>query len=258
MGDNIEFDGKKRRIILHGNCDDLRPLCEAACCRHDWIVEISEAEHNSGYYASQSQCSLTRNMCDKDIASCKYRFYDLKKRPDGACIHLNEDNRCSIYPNRPKVCRENSCQGGWQLGTFSPIQDRFLEVGEELDEGNFVKSLSDDKIFVLHPLVKLHTIFIVKNKGEVVFLKEMVSRCGKFYTQDKFPFPQFDDNVLLSLIQLFGNKDTLQEVHQHFCKSNTFTLTKREFYSIVWLLNKHNIILDVINFRGMLSGIGGL
>lgn len=26
-------------------------------------------------------------------------------RPDGACVHLTQDNRCAIYVSRPMVCR---------------------------------------------------------------------------------------------------------------------------------------------------------
>lgn len=26
-------------------------------------------------------------------------------RPDGACVHLTQDNRCAIYETRPIVCR---------------------------------------------------------------------------------------------------------------------------------------------------------
>jgi hypothetical protein len=37
-----------------------------------------------------------------------------------------------------------------------------------------------------------------------------------------------------------------------------FPLSKEEFYDILWLLNKHQVILESRNFAGMLSGTGGL
>ena len=33
----------------------------------------------------------------------------LRKRPDGACIHLG-DNGCSIYEHRPQSCRRYDCR----------------------------------------------------------------------------------------------------------------------------------------------------
>ena len=36
----------------------------------------------------------------------KDNFAILKKREDGNCILLDENMECSIYENRPKVCRD--------------------------------------------------------------------------------------------------------------------------------------------------------
>lgn len=254
----IEFDGKRQRVILHGSCEELRPLCEAACCRHHWIIGISLDEHASKLYESRSTCVLTSKACDKDLATCLYRYYELKKRPDGACVHLDNDNRCSIYPERPKVCRDNSCRGGWQLSSFSPPADRDPVTALKLEKEDFLERLTTDMIFIPHPLIRLHTVFIVHSKGEVSFLKEMIGRCGRFYTRDRFPYRQFDDALLLDFIQIFERKETLEVAYQHFCDNNGISLTKSEFFEIVWLLNKHNIVLDVKNFRGMLSGMGGI
>lgn len=30
---------------------------------------------------------------------------DWPVKPDGSCIHLQADNRCAVYENRPKECR---------------------------------------------------------------------------------------------------------------------------------------------------------
>lgn len=29
----------------------------------------------------------------------------MPQREDGACIHLTQDNKCSIYETRPEICR---------------------------------------------------------------------------------------------------------------------------------------------------------
>jgi hypothetical protein len=253
MGINpIEIDEKKQRLLLRGSCDELRPLCKAVCCRNAWIIEISPEEHASNLYASQATCELTRKECEKDLATCLYRFYELKKGPDGACTHLGADNRCSIYPNWPNICRDFFCQGGWRLASVFPRDNSGPKMTLKQDAEAFIKDQPENLTFVLHPLIKLHTVFVVKEKGEVTFLKETVGMCGKFYTRDTFPYPQFDDELLLHLIQLFGSKDTLKEVYYHFCEDTGTSLTKSEFFGIVRLLNKHDIVINAKRFSGML------
>ena len=36
----------------------------------------------------------------------KDNFAILKKKEDGYCVLLDEDMKCTIYENRPKVCRD--------------------------------------------------------------------------------------------------------------------------------------------------------
>jgi hypothetical protein len=60
------------------------------------------------------------------------------------------------------------------------------------------------------------------------------------------------------LIELFNRKETLRQVYTRYCSLSASTLTLPEFYAVVWLLNKHNIVLDSRNFQGMLSGMGGI
>jgi hypothetical protein len=86
----------------------------------------------------------------------------------------------------------------------------------------------------------------------------MVGACGKFNTRDSFPYSQLNDELVLALINSFNRKDTLKEIRQRFCTQHVVNLTPGEFNDIVWLLNKHNLILDAKNFRGMLGGMGSV
>jgi Fe-S-cluster containining protein len=47
------------------------------------------------------QCSGCGACCRK----VKVLHPDWPTRPDGACIHLTQDNRCAIYETRPLICR---------------------------------------------------------------------------------------------------------------------------------------------------------
>ena len=40
------------------------------------------------------------------------------QREDGACIHLDENNMCKIYEDRPDICRVNEDPGGGYIGTM--------------------------------------------------------------------------------------------------------------------------------------------
>ena len=44
-------------------------------------------------------------QCDKCGACCKFVYGTELDRGDGTCKHLAEDNTCSIYEDRPAICR---------------------------------------------------------------------------------------------------------------------------------------------------------
>ena len=253
--DRIELDGRKRKLILRGDCLELLQVCAAMCCR-EWGIKLSSEEHTSGQYAAESICSLTNNVCDKNVATCINLTYELKRNADGACIYLDENNKCSIYQDRPKVCRDFTCQGGWRLTSAFPAADDGTPSETKPEKDTFIEGLTDEMTFVPHPLIKLHTVFYAKEKGEIMFLKEMVGTCGKFYTRDSIQLLQLDDDLLLRLILLFDSKQPLLEIQQCFNNQYGVNLAKKEFYEIVWLLNKHNIIIEARNFRGRLAREG--
>jgi Fe-S-cluster containining protein len=257
MSPEIEFDGRHRRLVMHGACLDLLPRCAAACCR-EWSVGLSLDEHLSGRFASQKTCVLSREPCDKDVPGCANLGYELRKGADGACLHLDADGRCGIYDARPQVCRDFTCRGGWQISQALPPDGTPLASGIQLDKATFVARLADDSVFVSHPLIRLHAVFYAKARREISFLKRMTGACGMFYTRDSFDQPQMDDGLLLSLIRLFDSKDTLQDVHRRFCDTTGVDLSTDGFHEIVWLLDKHDIVLDSRSFSGMLAGRGGI
>ena len=254
----VEIDGARGAVIFHGACFEMLAVCQAWCCRKDWAVSISAEEYATGQYEADVICALTDKACSAAALPCQHRRYQLSRSADQSCVYL-EDNRCGIYARRPRVCREFVCQGGWRLGVVLPADNAPRDSKPPaLTQETFTERLTDDAIFVLHPLLKLHTVFYLKPRREIIFVKEMIGACGKFNTRDTFDHPQLDDAQLLSLIDLFNRKEPLREVYRRFCSQHASKLTPQEFHDIVWLLNKHNIVLDSSNFRGMLSGMGGL
>jgi len=253
----LEFLGKKRRINLRGTCLELLPICEALCCR-DWNVNLTRAEGKNGTYLSDKICLLTEKECDKDRGECAHLEYRLQKKDDRSCVYINGDSTCSIYDRRPRVCRDFSCQGGWRLDSVSSVDSEKGGIAFTLTKADFIAGLKNDMTFILHPLLKIHSIFCIQAKGEIVFLKEFIGNCGKFYTKDEFLNTKLDERRLFELLNLFARKDTLEDVYRLFSSQVDILLSQKEFYEIVWLFNKHQLILNSVHFAGMLKGMGRL
>ena len=208
-------------------------------------------------YQVDKICLMTNKECKEGINGCINLSYRLKKKGGGSCIYLDSNNKCSIYENRPSVCRDFICQKGWHLAPVVHADNDNKKSNSTMCKEKFVERLRDDLVFILQPLLRMCSLVYLKEKGEILFVKERVSKCEKLYTKDKYYNPKLDENHLLGLLDLFSRKETLQDTYEHFCRQYDVGLEKSEFYEIVWLLNNHGMILDSRNFHGML-GVGGL
>lgn len=255
--DRVELT-REGRLIFHGGCLEMLPVCQGFCCRVYKIIELTPEEYRSGLYTADVICSLNGKECTRDQKECRFRQYLLQKKQDGSCVYQDGDNKCSIQEHKPRVCADFSCQGGWQLGAVHPAEEAGSASRPKLEREAFIRRLTGEMTFISHPLVKLHAVFYNKRKDEITFIKELVGKCGKFYTREGFRNTQLDDGLLLDLIRLLDRKDTLQEVHQRFCGESGVSLSKEEFSEIIWVLNKHNIILSVIHCEGLLAGMGDI
>lgn len=93
---------------FNGNCEACRPFCAAVCCRGYAFVALTEEEAKSGRYIYKEAeegcgCDLCTRMREAGLR------YVLRKRSDGACVHLDGSGKCSIYEDRPETCRKYSC-----------------------------------------------------------------------------------------------------------------------------------------------------
>jgi hypothetical protein len=218
-------------------------------------VFLSAEEHASGQYNSEAFCHLTVKACRDTARPCLNRRYRLSKRVDNSCVYL-QDSCCGIYDNRPQVCREFQCKNGWDLSRVISNNEAFPDSKPSPTKGeDFIGRLTEDAVFVPHPILKVHAVFYLKPRREIIFVKEMAGSCGKFNTRENFDYPQLDDDHILRLINLFNHKEPLRQIYRRVCSHAGEILAQPEFYSIVWLLNKHNIVLNSLNFPGLLSGM---
>jgi len=246
----VGLSGKERRLVLHGGCLELLHWCEAMCCR-GWDVSLSPEEYQSGTYDAEPVCLHFKKLCQSKLSACASRRLRLKKKSDGSCGHLDV-NRCSIYDNRPEVCRKFTCKAGWRLDRVFPSEDPPGIPAATLGKDQFMAGLTDETTFVPHPLLSFVTLLYSKEKQTVVFVVKLLGAPEELRIVESFSNPNLRRQDLLDLIGLFSNKDSLLEVRRRFDASHTRGLQKQEFDEVVWLLSKSKIIVSAEVLRGML------
>ena len=87
----IEGDGNKTDDFVPVNCSERLPVCKAVCCKLHFALTAEEVE------AGQTKWDLGAP-------------YFIRQESTGYCHHLDSNEKgCSIYHNRPGVCRQYSC-----------------------------------------------------------------------------------------------------------------------------------------------------
>ena len=73
------------------NCDERLPICKAICCKLNFPL---------------SQLEVEEGIIRWELG----RPYYIRHINDGFCCHRGETGQCTVYNNRPTVCRSYSCQ----------------------------------------------------------------------------------------------------------------------------------------------------
>ncbi len=77
-------------------CASKLHACKAACCHMIFSLTAQDLQEGG-------------------IRWDLYEPYQIARRPDGACVHLGEDFRCTIHERRPAVCRKFDCRKGRRI-----------------------------------------------------------------------------------------------------------------------------------------------
>jgi Fe-S-cluster containining protein len=87
----IEGDGNKKDDFVPVNCSERLHICKAVCCRLHFALTVEEVESGQIKW---------------DLGAPYY----IRQESTGYCHHLDPNTGgCSIYENRPGVCRRYSC-----------------------------------------------------------------------------------------------------------------------------------------------------
>jgi Fe-S-cluster containining protein len=96
-------------VRFDGNCETTKSFCGAICCKQT-VVPLTDEEKESGKY----EYSEPTEGCD--CPTCKLMRSTGKvvlKKTQNGCIYLDGLNKCSIYDDRPSVCRSFDCENTW-------------------------------------------------------------------------------------------------------------------------------------------------
>lgn len=241
----VKIDLRNVKIIFNGPCSEVRDVCQAICCRKEWDIFLSNEEFHSGLYQANTVCAVTQKECKNELTSCINRKYRLQKKEDKSCIYLNDKNECSIHSNKPDVCRVFVCRE-WTLIPCDSANDKTKKGdihNDDLWKRHFIDKLNDRLQFIMNPSRKLLTFFYSKQRKEVVFFEKMVSYCSPITSKAYFDYPVLDDESLFYLVKSFNGENTLGEIRKRVNEKYHLGITEREFYAIVWLLCKNNLII---------------
>ncbi len=87
----IRMDNAGEGNFTPVNCDERLPICKAVCCKLNFALSVEEIESRKVKW---------------DLG----QPYFIRQRTTGYCTHLDANKTCcSVYADRPKVCRKYSC-----------------------------------------------------------------------------------------------------------------------------------------------------
>jgi len=249
----VAFDRRNRKIYFGGTCDEVRDVCEAMCCRLDWSISVLPEEAERAKLQVRALCFRTETACENVEVPCLHRDYVLGKKPDGTCLYLDRSNRCSIYEHRPKVCRDFSCAGGWNIersvGSANPA--RFDGGGSDVQTRDYQRrvreyvseKLSVDMKFMVDPRLELKAVIRLAERNEIALIAKTADECRFSSIKADFGFAEIDEGELLRLIGLFQNGATLAHVREGANEKRNSSLGEQELFDLVALLYVLGVLL---------------
>lgn len=242
----IAIDVRKKKLFFPRNCSKALSLCKAMCCRV-FGVSILKDEKKKGMYDIDLLCGLNNKKCNKSFIDCTSQKFWLKRHKDGRCIYLDNKNKCSIYKDRPQVCKAFDCKGGWEfLTAVSSKKSKALlkSIRERISN----EKLKDTTQILLNPLARLKSIICLENQPEIIFIIEETGNCTPIVIKHSFINSGLREKDVVFLLKLFRG-DTFKKIYQEFNKYKNRILSKEELNKIILLLKHYNVILFKTSFK---------
>ena len=236
----IRLDANNQTLYFTGGCADTA-TCQAVCCRN-WNVLVSIEEAASRRYDVETLCMCSNKPCVRMESLCLNRRFRLQRKPDGACVYLDDRNRCSIYSSRPVVCRTFTCgENGWKL--TPQASDMKLEIIKPgLDSAMFKEHLRMDCVFAKNPAIEFKTSFYSKDDREIVLVVKRVDKCGTVSQKAFWESPVTSDEILSFIIRSCDGINNCAAVRQGVRNTFGIGLSDKDFFDIIYVLLMENLI----------------
>jgi hypothetical protein len=244
--EKIRLDANNQTLYFTGGCADAA-TCRAVCCRN-WNVLICKDEEASRRYESETLCVCTNKPCVKRESLCLNRRFRLARKPDGSCVYLDDRSRCSIYPSRPAVCRNFTCESGWKL--FPQASDMDLEIIKPGPDSAMLKEhLRMDIVFVKNPAFDFKTSFYSKENREIVLVVKRIDKCGMVSQKAFWDNPFACDEIVSLIVRSFDGTHDCAAVLREVRNNLGTPLSDKDFFDIVYLL----LVVNLIQFKMIAS-----
>jgi len=87
----VDQTSQEKEAFIPVNCEERLPICKAVCCKLNFALSADEVE------SGKIKWELGQP-------------YLIRHQQNGYCAHMDGEKKCcSIYQDRPKVCRGYSC-----------------------------------------------------------------------------------------------------------------------------------------------------
>lgn len=232
---NIILNADKHEIYFSRKPCEALEACRALCCRK-WDVNLAYHEYAQGLYEAEAFCALDKTLCLNKAKACPQRAFRLKKKPDGSCVYLDNQNRCAIYANRPIVCRNFSCDKGFSL---EPVCSITSEQVDEAEICSFDGGLELKAKFLTNPCLRFKKMKNAKNYQRLIF-KDITS-CKDKVVDLAGLRPFSGTKQAAYFLKQFNAKNTAAAV----MKKMSSKLKRQDFINTVLYLIDEKVLLGV-------------
>ena len=127
VGVAIRIDGEDAAVNVEVNCEERLPICKAVCCRLHFALSAEEIESGPMKW---------------DLG----RPYFNRRNEDGYCHQIDGQLACSVYNERPPVCRRYNCAGDsriWKDFDAMELNQDWIDANLGGDAPNLMEMLMD-------------------------------------------------------------------------------------------------------------------
>ncbi len=125
--------GEESESFVEVNCEERLAVCKAVCCKLNFALTVEEIESGNAKW---------------DLGQPYY----VRQKENGYCTHFNKNSQCcSIYTERPGVCKKYSCANDNRIWTdFEKMELNHEWIEENLKQQSIrlqqVCMIPEDKI----------------------------------------------------------------------------------------------------------------